>query len=72
MGRVATALRANHEMITELDQAVGDGDLGITAVKLAEALETAASKANVADIGKFLAETGMALEPRRVRRPWAR
>jgi dihydroxyacetone kinase len=61
MGRVATALRANHEMITELDQAVGDGDLGITSVKLAEALETAATKANVADIGKFFAETGMAL-----------
>jgi dihydroxyacetone kinase len=61
MVRVATALRANHEMITELDQAVGDGDLGITAVKLAEALETAAAKTNVADIGKFLAETGMAL-----------
>ena len=61
MKRVAAALRANHEMITELDQAVGDGDLGITAVKLAEALETAASKANIADIGKFLAETGMAV-----------
>jgi dihydroxyacetone kinase len=61
MGRVATALRSNHEMITELDQAIGDGDLGITAIKLAEALEIAAGKSNVADIGKFLAETGMAL-----------
>ena len=61
MKRVAAALKANHETITELDQAVGDGDLGVTAVKLAEALEAAASKAGVADIGKFLAETGMAL-----------
>jgi dihydroxyacetone kinase-like protein len=61
MARVAAALQANHEMITELDQAVGDGDLGVTAIKLAETLETAAGKAGVADIGKWLAETGMAL-----------
>ena len=37
--RVAAALKADQSMFTELDQAVGDGDLGITAVKLAEALE---------------------------------
>ena len=61
MARVAAALKANQQMITELDQAVGDGDLGVTAVKVAETLETAAGKAGVADIGKWLAETGMAL-----------
>ena len=61
MGRVAAALRANEAMITELDQAVGDGDLGVTAVKVAEALEAVAGKASAADIGKLLAETGMAL-----------
>jgi dihydroxyacetone kinase len=61
MMRVAAALKANEEMITELDQAVGDGDLGITAVKVAEALEAAAGKASATDIGKLLAETGMAL-----------
>ena len=37
--RVAAALKADQAMLTELDQAVGDGDLGVTAVKLAEALE---------------------------------
>jgi len=47
-------------MLTELDQAVGDGDLGVTAIKLAEALETAADPGG-ADLGKFLAQTGMAL-----------
>ena len=32
--RVAAALKADQDMLTELDQAVGDGDLGVTAVKL--------------------------------------
>ena len=59
--RVATALKADQTMFTELDQAVGDGDLGITAVKLAEALESAAGQGGGADLGKFLAQTGMAL-----------
>jgi len=61
MARVAAALKANQQMITELDQAVGDGDLGITAVKLAETLEIAAGKVGVVDVGKWFAETGMAL-----------
>jgi len=61
MTRVAAALRANQETLTELDQAVGDGDLGVTAVKLAEALETVAGKSEVADIGKLLMEAGMAV-----------
>ncbi len=42
--RVAAALKANEPMLTELDQAVGDGDLGVTAAKLAEALETSAGQ----------------------------
>ncbi len=61
MARVAAALKADQQMITELDQAVGDGDLGVTAGKVAEALEAAAGKAGVVDVGKWLAETGMAL-----------
>jgi dihydroxyacetone kinase-like protein len=61
MVRVAAALKADQEVITELDQAVGDGDLGITAVKVAEALDVAAGKATVTNIGKWLAETGMAV-----------
>ena len=58
--RVAAALKTEQAMLTELDQAVGDGDLGVTAIKLAEALETAADQAG-SDLGKFLAQTGMAL-----------
>jgi dihydroxyacetone kinase len=58
--RAAAALRADEAMLTELDQAVGDGDLGLTAVKLAEALESAAGQPD-ADVGKYLAQTGMAL-----------
>jgi dihydroxyacetone kinase len=61
MRRVAAALKADQADLTELDQNVGDGDLGITAVKLADALETAASQATVTDIGKLLAQIGMAL-----------
>ena len=59
--RVAAALRANQAMLAELDQAVGDGDLGVTAVKLAKALEAGAGQAGGDDIGKLLAQTGMAL-----------
>jgi phosphoenolpyruvate---glycerone phosphotransferase subunit DhaL len=59
--RVAAALKADQSMLTELDQAIGDGDLGVTAVKLAEALESAAGQGGGADLGKFLAQTGMAL-----------
>jgi phosphoenolpyruvate---glycerone phosphotransferase subunit DhaL len=58
--RAAAALKANHALLTELDQAVGDGDLGITAIKLADALDAAADQGG-ADLGKYLAQTGMAL-----------
>ncbi len=58
--RTAAALKANEAVLTELDQAVGDGDLGVTAIKLAEALEAAADQGG-ADLGKYLAQTGMAL-----------
>ena len=58
--RAAAGLRANEAVLTELDQAVGDGDLGVTAIKLAEALEAAAEQGG-ADLGKYLAQTGLAL-----------
>jgi dihydroxyacetone kinase len=61
MRRVAAALKANQADLTALDQNVGDGDLGITAVKLAEALETAAGQPASGDIGKLIAQTGIAL-----------
>src|SRR5688500_1662334 len=76
--RVASALEANLDHLTALDQAVGDGDLGITAGKIAAALraEAAAQRgpgapaaasaalatdAADADLGKLLAQAGMAV-----------
>ncbi|HLV43573.1 MAG TPA: hypothetical protein VKY39_01325, partial [Aggregatilineales bacterium] len=43
--RAAAALRERSDYLTELDQAMGDGDLGITARKIAGALEDYASTA---------------------------
>ena len=43
--RVADALEANRDHLTELDQAIGDGDLGITAGNMAAALREAAAGA---------------------------
>lgn len=59
--RVAAALRENAPYLTELDQAVGDGDLGITAEKTAQALETYAAAPVGDDLGKYLAAGGMAV-----------
>jgi dihydroxyacetone kinase len=59
--RVAAALRTNSDYLTELDQAVGDGDLGITASKVADALETYAEQDAGDDLGKYLAAGGMAV-----------
>ena len=71
MVRVAAALKANQQMITELDQAVGDGDLGVTAVKVAEALEAAAGKAGATDIGSGSRRLGWrSIAP--LRRQWER
>lgn len=64
--RVGQALEAHAERLTELDQAVGDGDLGITAHKMAAALaayaadEGALAKAG-GDPGSYLAQAGMAV-----------
>lgn len=64
--RVGRALEAHAERLTELDQAVGDGDLGITAGKMAAALAAyAVDDANLAkangDAGTYLAQAGMAV-----------
>jgi dihydroxyacetone kinase len=61
MRRVATVLTAGQQQLTELDQAVGDGDLGITAAKIAQALETHAASEADDDLGKFLSQGGMAI-----------
>jgi phosphoenolpyruvate---glycerone phosphotransferase subunit DhaL len=57
--RVCAALEAQQEYLTELDQAVGDGDLGITVSKIAAALSEFARTADADDLGKFLATAGM-------------
>ena len=59
--RVAKALREHADYLTELDQAVGDGDLGITASKVADALDTYAEQDAGDDLGKYLAAGGMAV-----------
>ena len=58
--RVCTALLSQAEYLTSLDQAVGDGDLGITLAKIAAALQEYVLMAPVDDLGKFLANAGMA------------
>ncbi len=54
------ALRENRDYLISLDQTLGDGDLGITAGKIADAVEGhIASGISQDDIGKFIMSTGM-------------
>jgi dihydroxyacetone kinase len=59
--RVAVALNDRQEYLTELDQAMGDGDLGITASKISVALKEYAAATTGEDLGKYLAAAGMAI-----------
>lgn len=60
--RVAAALEANRDHLTDLDQALGDGDLGITAGKIAGALRAYVGEGHEEDdLGKYLAQAGMAV-----------
>jgi phosphoenolpyruvate---glycerone phosphotransferase subunit DhaL len=62
--RVCVALEANTERLTELDQAMGDGDLGITAGKIAGALADYAQLPHddaAEDLGSYLAQAGLAV-----------
>lgn len=61
MRRAADALLIHQEELTTLDQALGDGDLGITAAKVAEILIAEADNDSEADLGKWLAQVGMAV-----------
>lgn len=61
MRAASAALAANSAMLTELDQALGDGDLGVTAAKIAETVDEHAGNAEEADIGKLLGQTGIAI-----------
>ena len=58
--RSADVLRANSEYLVELDQQLGDGDLGITARKIADALDEYISQTqDESDIGKWVMNAGM-------------
>jgi len=58
--KAADALRENSEYLVELDQQMGDGDLGITARKIADALdEYLPQNQGESDMGKFIMGAGM-------------
>ncbi len=59
--RVAGALEENREFLQQLDQASGDGDLGITAGKIASALREYTDGAAPDDLGKYLLAAGLAV-----------
>jgi len=60
MQRACSALRDQIEHLTTLDQALGDGDMGITMSRIADALLEYAQANPVSDAGKFVAGAGMA------------
>ncbi len=59
--RMAAALRQNSEEIRLLDAAIGDGDLGVTVELMAEAMRQFADSTEETDIGKLLAQCGIAI-----------
>lgn len=60
LSRAANALRKNSEYLVELDQQLGDGDLGITARKIADALDEHLSQnQGESDISKVIMGAGM-------------
>lgn len=58
--RASNALLVQSEYLTTLDQAMGDGDTGITLTKVANALLEYVEDNPVDDIGKYLMSAGMA------------
>ncbi|HET9494608.1 MAG TPA: DAK2 domain-containing protein [Chloroflexia bacterium] len=63
MRRAGSALKEQVDYLTSLDQALGDGDMGITVSRIADALQeyVDTNPAPDTDIGKFLASAGMAV-----------
>lgn len=58
--RVADALINSEEQLTELDQKVGDGDLGLTAGKVGNAIKTYVDENDPeGDLGKYMMTGGM-------------
>ncbi len=60
MTRACRAVESQTEYLTSLDQAVGDGDLGITLGKIAVALAAYSDTVEVSDVGRFLSGAGLA------------
>jgi dihydroxyacetone kinase len=61
LNRAATRLIAMRDKLNELDAAMGDGDSGLTAEKGATGLQVyLAANPPTADLGKWLAQVGMA------------
>jgi dihydroxyacetone kinase len=59
MQRACKALLDQQDYLTSLDQAMGDGDMGITLSKIATALLDYAATASTDDLGKFFMGAGM-------------
>lgn len=57
---VSKALIANSEALTSLDQAMGDGDMGINMERIGNALLEYVDVTEFTDIGKFFVGAGMA------------
>lgn len=58
--QAANALKAQSDYLTSLDQAMGDGDTGITLAKVADGVLAYLQANSISDIGKFLGGAGMA------------
>ncbi len=54
-------IRANHEMLSRLDSAVGDGDHGTTILRAMEAVEKAIADNSTADLKTLLSKCGWAV-----------
>lgn len=59
--RMATSLPAHSEEVRLLDAAIGDGDLGVTAELMSQAMRELADSTEETDTGKLLAQCGMAV-----------
>jgi dihydroxyacetone kinase len=60
LARAAKALKVQSDYLTSLDQAMGDGDTGITLIKVADGILAYLQVNPISDIGKFLGAAGMA------------
>src|SRR5512136_2486465 len=58
--RVSQTLVDQRDYLTSLDQAMGDGDMGITMGKIGEALIEYVNANPIDDIGKYLLQLGTA------------